>query len=348
MKPILVSIIIPCYNVENYVAECLDSAINQTYRPIEIIAVDNNSRDGTLAILKNYEKKYPDLITVLEKKKQGAPAARNKGMSVAKGEWLQFLDADDLLLPEKINKQIKLIEECNEKDYLVQIIGSYYLKRLDGASVKITSKKTGNLFEDIAFSGLGQTSANLFKRSAVIEIGTWDEGLNNAQDLDLEFKLLLLGNEAETIYDLKYTTIYRMRKSGQITSSDTATLHKYTIEVRYRHYTFLQRQRPELFSQYKSLFQDMLYYPIYCLGIYNIDLANKYRLEYLEKNYLPNYRPNIISRHHVLGVKLFGFTAYMRMRQVVKSILSFLWLKNIYSDYRFKNLRMKDFKFSKQ
>jgi glycosyltransferase involved in cell wall biosynthesis len=62
----LVSIIIPTYNVEHYVAQALDSAIAQTYRPIEIIAVDNNSTDGTLAILHECEKRFPDLITPLQ------------------------------------------------------------------------------------------------------------------------------------------------------------------------------------------------------------------------------------------------------------------------------------------
>lgn len=74
-----VSVIIPCYNVEAYVAEALDSALAQDYPWLEVIAVDNNSTDGTLAILQTYEAQFPDKIRVLQEKKQGAPAARNTG-----------------------------------------------------------------------------------------------------------------------------------------------------------------------------------------------------------------------------------------------------------------------------
>jgi glycosyltransferase involved in cell wall biosynthesis len=199
MNPILVSIIIPCYNVEDYVAECLESAINQTYRPIEIIAVDNNSTDGTLTILKDYEKKYPDLITVLEERKQGAPAARNKGVSIAKGEWLQFLDADCILFSDKIKHQIYLIKTGDNNATMV--VGASYVQTLSGDIKLVQLWKKEDPFKAVLFYFLGNTYSNLFAKTTVQIVDCWDETLFGAQDPDIIFKILLLSGPQGLIYD---------------------------------------------------------------------------------------------------------------------------------------------------
>ena len=89
-----VSVIIPVYNVEEYLRECLDSIVNQTLKDIEIICVNDNSTDGSLKILEEYQQK-DDRIIILNGKKTGAGGARNVGIEVATGEFLSFLDADD-------------------------------------------------------------------------------------------------------------------------------------------------------------------------------------------------------------------------------------------------------------
>ena len=105
-----VSVIIPVYNVELYLRECLDSVINQTLREIEIICVDDGSTDASLEILKEYAEK-DNRITVITQKNLYAGVARNAGLAVAKGEYLSFLDSDDFfeveMLEESYNKAIK-------------------------------------------------------------------------------------------------------------------------------------------------------------------------------------------------------------------------------------------------
>lgn len=91
---IKVSVIIPVYNVEQYLSQCLDSVINQTLKEIEIICVDDGSTDASLDILREYEKKEPRL-TVLTQKNKFAGVARNAGLAIAKGEYCAFLDSDD-------------------------------------------------------------------------------------------------------------------------------------------------------------------------------------------------------------------------------------------------------------
>lgn len=89
-----VSIIIPVYNTERYLRDCLDSVINQTLRDIEIICVDDGSTDRSPEILREYQSK-DERITILKQEKSNAGAARNRGLSIAKGEYLSFLDSDD-------------------------------------------------------------------------------------------------------------------------------------------------------------------------------------------------------------------------------------------------------------
>lgn len=100
-----VSVIIPVYNVEAYLRQCLDSVVNQTLREIEIICVDDGSTDKSAAILKEYAAK-DGRIKVLTQSNTGAGAARNAGIARATGEWITFCDADDWIEPDAIEKMV--------------------------------------------------------------------------------------------------------------------------------------------------------------------------------------------------------------------------------------------------
>jgi glycosyltransferase involved in cell wall biosynthesis len=102
MKP-LVSILIPAYNAQNWIADTLRSAIAQTWERKEIIVVDDGSTDQTLVIARQFES---DSVRVVTQKNQGAAAARNAAFSLSRGDYIQWLDADDLLSPNKIARQI--------------------------------------------------------------------------------------------------------------------------------------------------------------------------------------------------------------------------------------------------
>ncbi|MCU6762674.1 Chondroitin polymerase [uncultured Roseburia sp.] len=101
-----ISVILPVYNVEDYLAQCMDSIVNQTLKEIEIICIDDGSQDRSLEILKNYEKK-DSRVSVITQENAGAGAARNNGLKRAKGEYLSFLDSDDFFEPEMLEKAYK-------------------------------------------------------------------------------------------------------------------------------------------------------------------------------------------------------------------------------------------------
>ena len=127
-----VSVIIPVYNVEKYLRECLDSVINQTLKDIEIICIDDGSTDSSLSILKEYAKK-DKRIKIIKQKNLGAGAARNKGIKIAKGEFVIFLDSDDYYPTNDILK----ILYTNAKKHKVLICGGSFSHLLDNKIISI-------------------------------------------------------------------------------------------------------------------------------------------------------------------------------------------------------------------
>lgn len=128
----LISIIIPAYNIENYIARCLDSLLNQTYKNLEIIVVDDGSSDSTGKIIDDYESKYNN-IKVIHKKNGGVSAARNSGIEIANGDYIGFVDGDDTVDEEMfevlIDNAIKYdadISHCGYKMVFPSRIDYYY------------------------------------------------------------------------------------------------------------------------------------------------------------------------------------------------------------------------------
>lgn len=112
----LVSILIPCYNAAKWLKESIESALSQTWSNKEIIIVDDGSTDNSLKIAKQYESNIVKVISQLNK---GAAAARNKAFEYARGDYIQWLDADDLLAPDKIEKQMRVADRARNPRILL-------------------------------------------------------------------------------------------------------------------------------------------------------------------------------------------------------------------------------------
>lgn len=211
----LVSIIIPCYNCSSTIERAVKSIYSQSHSNWEIILVDNNSTDDTLDMLHRLQSEKPEKITVLEEKKKGAPAARNKGLAVAKGEWIEFLDADDELLPEKIAAQLKLAAPN------VSIIVGNCLIYENSIRKRIVIKKdvkAADKWSGLINSSLGITSANLWLKSALNDINGWNEALSSSQEYDLLFRLF--EKDAEIAIDTNYNTIIHKMSTSISRSND--------------------------------------------------------------------------------------------------------------------------------
>ena len=108
-----VSIIVPVYNAEKFIDKCIQSLINQTYQNIEIILSNDGSKDNSLKKIKDWEKKYPDKIKCESHKNQGVGMTRNKGIALATGDYLTFVDSDDYLDDNFIETLVNNIDDCD-------------------------------------------------------------------------------------------------------------------------------------------------------------------------------------------------------------------------------------------
>ena len=318
MREILVSIIIPCFNVEGYIGRCLDSVLVQTYRPIEIIVVDNNSLDRTSQILKKYKSRHPDLITVTHEQKQGAPIARNKGLLFAKGEWIQFLDADCVLLPNKIKHQVELLK--NERTPKIMVVSASKGQTISGEVKILPLWKNEDPYKAVLFYYLGNTIANLFLKSALDTIKGWDESLIGAQDPDLIFRMLCLKGKKRIVYDKTIQSVSFQRPYGQISTTSPQHFHACALEVRIKMCKHLEGGNPDYYKANISYFQDAIFYFIAALAMHDLNLAEKYYFDILGKKYFPNYRKGIISLQQSIGVKILGFRFYFKYRKIARKI----------------------------
>lgn len=118
-----VSIIVPVYNTSKYLRDCLDSLVNQTLKDIEIIAIDDCSTDDSLDILKEYKKKYKNIIVLHNDKNYGQSVSRNKGLDIASGEYIGFVDSDDMVNPFMYYKMYNAAISNNHIDLVESNIG---------------------------------------------------------------------------------------------------------------------------------------------------------------------------------------------------------------------------------
>jgi glycosyltransferase involved in cell wall biosynthesis len=186
--PALVSIVIPTYNSASFIGEAVDSCLAQTYPNCEIIVVDDGSTDGTRDLL---ESQYGERIRYLYQPNAGPSAARNNGIRAARGAFIQFCDADDQLLPSKIERCMEVFQR--EPDLGV-VYTRYQHVEVDGktpAPLADPPLLSGDTFCDLLLSNGNAilTSATLVRREALLEAGLFDERLWCSEDWDLFLRL---------------------------------------------------------------------------------------------------------------------------------------------------------------
>jgi len=183
MQP-LVSILIPAHNAERWLGDTIESAIAQTWPQKEIIVVDDGSTDRTLAIARQFER---NAIRVITQENQGAAAARNKAFSLSRGDYIQWLDADDLLAPDKVAHQMRAAAETKNKRTLFSCSWAYFRYRLVKANFipnPLWSDLTATEWMTRKLEGNWhmQTATWLVTRELAETAGPWDTRLLGDDD----------------------------------------------------------------------------------------------------------------------------------------------------------------------
>lgn len=239
-----INIIVPVYNAEKYIERCMESLINQTYRNIEVICVNDGSTDNSLSVLKRYAKK-DNRITVIDKENEGVSLARNKGIELACGQYLMFVDADDWIEPTtcevalaemlKENADVIMwpyIREFKDKSVPKKIWDSDKLVFKDtDVQTKLHRRFVGLLDKELSMPESADAlctiwgklyDGSLIKQNKILfkdirELGTYEDGL---------FNLDVFGYVKKVVYINQFFYHYRKDNDASITTKYNVKLRK--------------------------------------------------------------------------------------------------------------------------
>lgn len=281
------SVVIPCYNCAETIEDALDSIFNQSYPPKKIVCVDNNSTDSTREILDLLAAKYKNII-ILDENQQGASAARNKGSKIVDTDYIQFLDADDILLENKVLKQLKLVNEGTPL-----IVGNYILNNRN-----VCFEET-DIWSALIKGRLGYTVSNLWPKETFDKLGGFDTKLKTSEEYDLLFKFLKINTPI--IFSKDFDTIKQDINPMALTKINQVQNWKRYIDLRLNIYEFLKINDSISNIRSNAFFQSIRVYYIYnkkeAIEIYKKYLKGKFILE-LDQS---------ISKYYLFLYRLFGF-----------------------------------------
>jgi glycosyltransferase involved in cell wall biosynthesis len=219
----LVSILIPAYNAEKWIADTIKSALGQTWSNKEIVIVDDGSRDRTFSIAKQFASRR---IRVVGQENQGASVARNKAMNLCQGDYIQWLDADDLLCPDKIAKQMQAAEKLGNNRTLFSSGWGYFLYRPFKA--KFTSSSLWCDLSPVEWlvrkwenNVHMQTATWLVSRELTKAAGPWDARLLNNDDGEYFCRVIAASNGIQFVPGAK--VFYRQAGSDRLSYVGTSS-----------------------------------------------------------------------------------------------------------------------------
>ena len=221
----LVSILIPCFNAEPWIEQCIRSALEQVYAHKEVIVVDDGSTDKSRDIIRG----FGSAVQFHEGPHAVANAARNRLTALARGEWLQYLDADDYLLPNKIDSQIQLIKQIKGHVDLIHAP----LLGVEGLP-DIADDDILNLINAVGFT----TSGMLVRRSVVLSAGGWKEDQPCCQEYELQLRLFMAG--ARFVASRSREAIYRNDNSDSVSRRDPGLMIRTGMDLRERFQEYLR------------------------------------------------------------------------------------------------------------
>ena len=245
----LVSVIIPAYNAERHILECVTSVLNQTHKHLEIIIVNDGSTDDTLNILNSI---HDNRIILINQENQGCSSAKNTGLKVAKGDYIQYLDADDVLSSDKIENQLIKLDKAQNKIAVCKTV--FFKDNISKPSGEIDTeliKKEGaglcfllRLLGSEGSPGMVQPNAYLLPKKIAEDIGEWNHVISPSPDEDGEYfaRALLAAKQVVFTEGINYYRKDQNQKSlSQIHSPQRALNLLKTVELKFQHIFELER-----------------------------------------------------------------------------------------------------------
>lgn len=290
-----VSVIIPVYQGDRFLGEAVESVLNQTYTNYEIIVVDDGSTDNSLEVLEHYF----DKICYVFQGNQGVAAARNRGLQIARGEFIAFLDQDDFWLPEKLALQIA----CFDAQPELGIVHCGW-RRVDGGGKLLGDIEPWhkapnlNLEEWVQWKPI-LLSAMMFRHKWLERVGGLDTRFQQVCDLDIALRLTLMGCQSTWLYQV--TVCYREHDRNESQKTFVQAHESWAVLDKFFARSEVPEQIRKLENQYRYYTLVWSAWRLYCTG-YVAEM-----IQYLKKSliYTPYSRTKTVSD----WVKSFSFYA---------------------------------------
>lgn len=271
----VISVIVPIYNVEKYLEECIESAIRQSYRNLEIILIDDGSRDNCGAICDRYAQ-MDSRILVVHQKNGGAAAARNAGLRIASGEYIAFLDGDDYLEPDAYENMVEALVS-NDADIVQGKMKIVYVDGtdvLDGLNEKVCFSTVEYLIRFLEDWTCALCTEKLFRRHVLSDVffeeGHWID--------DEFFTYQGVMNARKIVYIPTIVDNYRQRASSVMNTHNT--IEKKLEDI----FAFLEKRCRDVtgrFPELKSLYEG--HYADYLLWLATSDMGTKKTIKEIKK-----------------------------------------------------------------
>ncbi len=211
-----ISVVMAAYNAQKYLSEAMDSILGQTYTDFELIVINDCSTDGSGALLKEYAGKDSRVIVLENKENMGLTKSLNRGLAVAQGEYIARMDADDISVPDRFQKQVEFLD--SHPDYsFVSCIGRYIDENGKEEQLRLFPETNEEIYAMMPKVDAVMHPGVMFRRADIAKIGNYCEDFRVVQDYDLWFRGMAAGykfyNIQEPLVLFRRNDSYNTRKS---------------------------------------------------------------------------------------------------------------------------------------
>jgi glycosyltransferase involved in cell wall biosynthesis len=306
-----VSILIPCFNAQRWIGPCIDSALAQSVSDKEVIIVDDGSTDRSLEIVKS----FGDKIRFEAGPNRGGNAARNRLLELAQGQWVQFLDADDYLKPDKIEQQLKHAEDVVDVVYSPVCIETWVGDLLQDRVVHGPDTKQ-SLEEQWIRWHVAQTGSVLWRRHSLKRIGGWNEQYPCCQDNEVTMRAIHQG--LQFVFCPDAYAVYRIWSDNTLCRKDPYKVIEFKTGLIEQMEDWLKKKErftePHLAAVGQTFFEMAR-----TLASYNLSVAHQFAKERKQKGLFHVCGP-AASRNYRLVYWLLGFRGAEKVAQWVRKL----------------------------
>jgi glycosyltransferase involved in cell wall biosynthesis len=229
-----VSILIPCHNGERFVAQAIESALAQSWPEKEVLVVDDGSTDCSLDVIRSFGSR----ICWESGPNRGANAARNRLLELAGGDWLQYLDADDYLMPDKVARQMECVAAHSSTDVIYSPVVLEHWSPMEARREALPIPRPRDPWILLARWYLPQTGASLWRRQAILDVGGWKVDQPCCQEHELYLRLLMA--DKKFTYCDHANAVYRQWSDATVCRRDVPEVRRRRLEIEEKAEVFLR------------------------------------------------------------------------------------------------------------